>query len=292
VEHEHTDPVRAGRRRRVLITGAGGQLGRALQEAFADDEVVALRREDWDVSLPPSDTVSQGAFDLVLHTAAWTDVDGAEADPQAAAAVNIGGTANAAALGAPLVIFSTDYVFDGRKREPYVESDGPNPLSAYGRTKLHAEAAAGSDAWIVRSSWLFGPTGHNFLRTMLRLGAERDEVAVVDDQRGTPTYVGHLAAAVRELVDAGARPGVWHLAGAGDCTWAELAEAIFEEARIQARVRRIATAELGRPASRPAYSALRSERAGAPSLPHWREGLRACLAALEGGVAFRRCDSS
>jgi dTDP-4-dehydrorhamnose reductase len=281
VEHEHTDPVRAGRRRRVLITGAGGQLGRALQEAFAEDDVVAVGREDWDVSLPASNNLLQGRFDLVLHTAAWTDVDGAEADPQAAAAVNVGGTANAAALGAPLVLFSTDYVFDGRKREPYIESDGPNPLSAYGRTKLHAEAAAGSDAWIVRTSWLFGPTGHNFLRTMLRVGAERDEVAVVDDQRGAPTYVAHLAAAVRELVDAGARPGVWHLAASGDCTWAEFAEAIFEEAGLRTRVRPITSAELARPASRPAYSVLRSERAGAPELPHWRNGLSACLEALE-----------
>ena len=277
MEHEHTDPVRAGRRRRVLITGAGGQLGRALQEAFADEDLVALSHEDWDVSNPPSDTVSQGTFDLVLHTAAWTDVDGAEASPQEAAAVNIGGTANAAALGAPLVFFSTDYVFDGRKREPYVESDGPNPLSAYGRTKLGGEAAAGAGAWIVRSSWLFGPTGHNFVRTMLRLGAEREEVAVVDDQRGAPTYVAHLAAAVRELVDAGTQPGVWHLAAAGDCTWAEFAEAIFEEVGLPTRVKRITTAELARPASRPAYSVLRSERAGAPQLPHWREGVRACL---------------
>ena len=218
--------------------------------------------------------------ELVLHAAAWTDVDGAEADPQAAAAVNVGGTANVAALGAPLVFFSTDYVFDGRKREPYVESDGPNPSSAYGRSKLHAEAAAGPGAWIVRSSWLFGPTGDNFVRTMLRLAAERDEVAVVDDQRGAPTYVAHLAAAVRELVDARVQPGVWHLAAAGDCTWAEFAEAIFEEAGLHPRVRRITTDELGRPASRPAYSVLRSERVGAPQLPHWREGLRACFERL------------
>ena len=119
--------------------------------------------------------------------------------------MNVGGTANVASLGVPLVYYSTDYVFDGRKREPYVESDGPNPQSAYGRTKLHGEAAAGEHAWIVRSSWLFGPTGHNFVRTMLRLGAERDEVAVVDDQRGSPTYVGHLAAATREVARAPVR---------------------------------------------------------------------------------------
>jgi len=280
MELEHPDPVRAGRRRRVLITGAGGQLGHALAQAFADDDVVALTRDGWDVTDPASDTVSQGEFDLVLHTAAWTDVDGAEADPQGAAAVNVAGTAHAAALRLPLVTFSTDYVFDGRKRTPYVESDGPNPMSAYGRTKLHAEAASGPNAWILRTSWLFGATGHNFLLTMLRLGAEHDEVTVVDDQRGSPTYVGHLAGTVRRLVDDDLPKGLWHVAAAGDCTWADFAEAIFEEAGLDCTVRRITTAELVRPAPRPAYSVLRSERAGAPQLPHWREGLRACLAEM------------
>ena len=215
MELEHPDPVRAGRRRRVLITGAGGQLGRALERAFADDDVLALTHADWDVTGPLPRSASQGEIDLVLHTAAWTDVDGAENDPQGAAAVNIGGTAHAAALKAPLVTFSTDYVFDGRKRSPYVESDGPNPASAYGRTKLHGEAAAGPNAWVIRTSWLFGSTGHNFLRTMLRLGAERDEVAVVDDQRGCPTFVGNLAAAVRGFVDADMPKGLWHVAADG-----------------------------------------------------------------------------
>jgi dTDP-4-dehydrorhamnose reductase len=234
--------------------------------------VLALTRAEWDVTLPPP---ALGPVDLVLHAAAWTDVDGAEWEPQEAAAVNVGGTQHAAELGAPLVTFSTDYVFDGRKRTPYVESDPPNPQSAYGRTKLHGEAAAGEDAWIVRTSWLFGTTSRNFLLTMLALGAERDEVSVVGDQRGSPTFVGHLAAAVRELVDL--PRGVWHVAADGDCTWADFAEAIFDEAGLDCRVRRISTAELGRPAPRPAYSVLRSERDGAPRLPHWREGLRACL---------------
>lgn len=260
--------------RRVLITGAGGQLGRALVEEFAGDVVVALSREDWDVSSPaPAGLEPQ----LVLHAAAWTDVDGAETDPQGAAAVNVGGTSNVAELGAPLVYYSSDYVFDGRQRSPYVESDGPNPLSVYGRTKLHGEAAAGGQAWIVRSSWTFGPTGHNFVRTMLRLGSERDEVTVVDDQRGSPTYVGHLAAATREIVELPF--GLYHAAAAGDCTWADFAEAIFAEVGLACDVRRIATAELARPAPRPSYSVLRSEK-GAPRLPHWREGLRECLARL------------
>ncbi|MCZ7589327.1 MAG: dTDP-4-dehydrorhamnose reductase [Gaiella sp.] len=275
MEHSDPDPVRA--RRRTLITGAAGQLGHALVRAFAGDELLALDRAGWDVCLeaPPLPWRPE----LVLHAAAWTDVDGAEADPQGAAAANVGGTAHAAALGAPLVAFSSDYVFDGTKDEPYVESDAPAPLSAYGRSKLHGEAAAGERAWIVRSSWLFGGTGRNFVRTMLRVGAERDEVAVVDDQRGCPTYVDHLAAATRALVDRGSPFGIWHLAAAGDCTWADFAEAIFAEAGLGCRVRRISSAELGARAPRPAFSVLRSER-GAPELPHWRAGLRACLAAL------------
>jgi dTDP-4-dehydrorhamnose reductase len=279
MEHPHPDPLRPGQQRRVLITGAGGQLGVALAAVFAEDDVRALARADWDVRYPAPPSV--GVPDLVLHAAAWTNVDGAEDDPQGAAEVNVGGTSHAAELGVPLVAYSTDYVFDGRKGRPYVESDSPNPLSAYGRTKLHAEAAAGEQAWIVRSSWLFGPTGHNFVRTMLRLGAERDEVSVVDDQRGCPTYVGHLAAASRELVDAGAAFGVWHLAATGDCTWAEFAEAIFEEAGLGCRVRRITTAEFGARALRPPVSILRSDK-GAPALPHWRDGLAACLVALAG----------
>jgi dTDP-4-dehydrorhamnose reductase len=214
----------------------------------------------------------------VVHAAAWTDVDGAESDPQGAAAVNVGGTAHAAELGAPLVYLSTDYVFDGRKRSPYLESDAPNPLSVYARTKLLGEAAAGEGAWIVRSSGLFGWTGRNFVRTMLALGAQRYEVAVVDDQRSAPTYVGHLAAVLREVVEH--PPGLWHLAAEGDCTWADFAEAIFEEAGLPCRVRRISSDDLARQAPRPAYSVLRSERPDAPQLPHWREGLRACLERL------------
>ncbi|HKP10228.1 MAG TPA: dTDP-4-dehydrorhamnose reductase [Gaiella sp.] len=275
MEHHDTDAL--GPRRRTLITGAGGQLGTALARVFAEDDVLPLDRGGWDVREPPPPL--PWVPGLVLHAAAWTDVDGAETDPEGAAAANVAGTSHVAALGAPLVAYSSDYVFDGTKTAPYVESDAPAPISVYGRTKLDGERAAGDRAWIVRSSWLFSETGHNFVRTMLRLGAEREEVAVVADQRGCPTYVGHLAEATRTLVAANASFGVWHLAADGDCTWAELAEAVFAEAGLDCRVRRITSAEFGARAPRPAYSVLRSEK-GAPELPHWREGLRACLAAL------------
>jgi len=215
--------------------------------------------------------------DLVLHTSAFTDVDGAEADEDGARRVNVDRTREIVELGAPVVYFSSDYVFDGRKREPYVESDQLNPQSVYGRTKLAGEREIRA-GWIVRSSWLFAPWGHNFVLTMLALGRERDEVSVVDDQRGCPTYVGHLAEATRRVVEL--PYGLYHVAADGDCTWAELAEGIFEEAGIDCRVRRVTTEELGRPAPRPAYSVLRSEKPETPRLPHWREGLRACLARL------------
>lgn len=271
MEHAIADPVGTGPGR-ILITGGGGQLGTALAEVFPEAD--ARDRARFDVASPPSLDYRPG---LVLHAAAWTDVDGAEADPEGAARVNVEGTRNVVALGGPVVYFSTDYVFDGRKGGPYVESDEPSPVSAYGRTKLDGEREV-REGWIVRSSWLFGSTGKNFVRTMLALGEERDEVSVVDDQRGSPTYVGHLAEATKDLI---ALPhGVYHVAAEGDCTWAEFAEAIFEEAGLTCRVRRITTEQLGRPAPRPANSVLRSEHPEAPRLPHWREGLRACLVRL------------
>jgi dTDP-4-dehydrorhamnose reductase len=241
-----------------------------LAEVFPEAD--ARMRQAFDVATSTVD------FDpgLVLHAAAWTDVDGAEAQPAAAETVNVHGTRNVVALGAPVLYYSTDYVFDGRKTDPYVESDEPNPLSAYGRTKLDGERQI-RDGWIVRSSWLFGWTSKNFVKTMLALGSKQEDVAVVDDQRGSPTYVGHLAEATKSVLDL--PYGVYHVAADGEATWADFAEAIFEEAGIACRVRRITTAEFPRAAVRPAYSVLRSEH-GAPRLPHWRDGLRAVLERL------------
>jgi dTDP-4-dehydrorhamnose reductase len=267
VADERADSLRA-RFPRVLITGAGGQLGSALAEAFPWAHARTHGELDVAREVP-------AGYDLVLHTAAWTDVDGAESDPRGAEEANVLGTRNVVASGAPVVYYSSDYVFDGTKAEPYLESDRPSPLGVYGQTKLAGEREVG-EGWIVRSSWLFGATGHNFVRTMLRLATIREEIPVVDDQRGSPTYVGDLAVATRAVLSL--PEGLYHVAADGDCTWADLAEAIFAEAGLPTRVRRITTEELGRRAPRPAYSVLRSEHSGTPRLPHWRDGLRACLA--------------
>ena len=224
--------------------------------------------------------------DVVVNCAAWTDVDGAEADEAAATLVNGGGAGHvasaAAAVGAFVIQVSTDYVFDGGASSPYVEEDEPAPLSAYGRSKLAGERAVATAApeshAIVRSSWLFGRHGRNFVETMLRLGAERDEVTVVDDQVGCPTYTGHLATGLVEVA-AAREPGVFHLAGSGSCSWYDLAVETFARSGVACAVQRGRTADLARPAPRPAYSVLGVTRPGTPVLPAWEQGLDDYLAA-------------
>jgi dTDP-4-dehydrorhamnose reductase len=281
---------------RLLVTGAAGMLGHEVVAAGArlGHEVVA-----WD--LPECDlTDGDGTLDAirrlepraVINCAAYTNVDGAEADEATATLVNgdaAGNVARAcAALGARLVHVSTDYVFDGSKREPWVESDPTSPLGAYGRSKLHGEdlvRAELPDNAIVRTAWLFGPHGPNFVSTMLRLAAERDEVEVVTDQVGSPTFAGHLAPA---LVDMAERTdtGIFHGAGSGSCSWYELALEAFDAAGVSCRVLPTTAEKFARPAPRPAYSVLGSEREDPITLPPWQEGVRAHLAALE-GVASR-----
>jgi dTDP-4-dehydrorhamnose reductase len=188
----------------------------------------------------------------------------------------------ARAVGADLVAFSTDYVFDGDASDGYVESDEPAPRSVYGASKLAGEVAVREehpDAYVIRTAWVFGSRGKNFVRTMLRLGAELDELRVVDDQRGNPTYTRHLAAATLALTGT-CPPGTYHLTGSGSCTWYELASAIMTTAGLPAHVVPIGSDELARPAARPACSILRSEHACTPKLPPWQEGLEACLHAL------------
>jgi dTDP-4-dehydrorhamnose reductase len=212
----------------------------------------------------------------VINCAAYTDVDGAEADPEAAHAVNEHGARNVARAAGRVVHVSTDYVFDGAKPGAYVESDTTGPLQEYGQSKLageHATLEGNARALVVRTSWLFGAGGGNFVATMLRLAEAREELRVVNDQTGSPTFTGHLGRALCELA-AGERSGVLHVAAAGSCSWFEFAQAILEG--TDANVRPCTTEEFPRPARRPANSVLASER-GAPELPHWREGLGAYL---------------
>ena len=237
---------------------------------------VALPRAELDVTDRAAVRDAIGPDDLVFNCAAWTDVDGAEEHEDEATRVNGEGARNVAEAASTVVYVSSDYVFDGRNREPYVESDPVGPLSAYGRSKLageHAVAAAGDHA-IVRSAWLFGVHGKNFVATMLKLAEDRDEVNVVADQIGCPTFTGHLAEGLVRLA-ATDDYGVHHMAAAGSCSWFEFAREIFARAGVDTRVSPCTTDESPRPAPRPAYSVLASERGH--RLPDWRDGLDAYL---------------
>lgn len=270
---------------RVLVTGAGGQLGQELVRAFADGhEVLACTRAELDLASRDSvlQAITTSRPDLVVHAGAWTDVDGCETDPDRAFAVNALGTRwvveGARIAGARVLYVSTDYVFDGHAHRPYLEWDPPNPLSAYGRSKLGGERELHPGDTVVRTSWVCSDRGRNFVLTMLRLAAERDTVEVVNDQHGCPTFTVDLAAAIRALAAMRA-PGVFHVTNQGATTWFEFARAIFAAAgHDPERVRPIATAELrpARPAPRPAYSVLDNAAlrlAGLPLLPDWRETL-------------------
>ncbi len=226
--------------------------------------------------------------DVVVNCAAWTDVDGAESSPESALAVNGDGAGNVARAcqrsGARVIQISSDYVFDGSKSSPYVESDPVGPLSVYGKTKLEGERAVAREAperhTIVRTSWLFGTSGRCFPKTILRLAAERERLTVVADQVGCPTFTGHLAGALVRLAESEPMPGVVHVAASEQCSWFEFAREIVDIAAIECEVAPAGTDEMTRPAPRPAYSVLRSERRGAPVLPAWREGLREFMASL------------
>jgi dTDP-4-dehydrorhamnose reductase len=269
---------------RIVITGAAGMLGADV--AARGHDVIALGRTDLDITDGAAVEAAVAGVDVVINCAAWTDVDRAEVAETEALAVNGAGAGNvaraAAKAGAWTIHISSDYVFDGAKRSPYVESDPVRPLSAYGRSKLAGEeavAAAAPDAHtIVRSSWLFGTGGPCFPKTIARLASERDELTVVDDQVGCPTFTGHLAVALLELASERV-PGILHVAAAGECSWFEFARKIVASSGAACEVKPGSTAELGRPAPRPAYSVLRSERVGAPALPDWRDGLEAFMGA-------------
>ena len=268
---------------RWFITGAGGQLASAFARILEDD-VFLSHEEALDIRDAEAVRTAVHGFapDFVVHCAAYTDVDGAEAHEAVAEAVNVLGTRNLvqAVRGThtALVYFSTDYVFDGAKGGPYVESDPTNPLNAYGRTKLagEREVLGWVHGVVIRTSWLFSETGHNFVKTILaaarRLDGTGEPLRVVDDQVGSPTYAGHLAAAVEEALDLGISPGLYHMSGSGYASWCELAREVVQLAGLEVEVEPITTAEAGRPAPRPPFSALDTERP-IPRLPHWAEGV-------------------
>jgi dTDP-4-dehydrorhamnose reductase len=287
---------------RWLITGSYGQLGTDLQAVLAetpDDVVKAVDVDVLDITDPAAVAAAVDDFapDVLVNAAAYTAVDAAEEDEDLAYRVNATGpavlaTAMAAADGR-LIHVSTDYVFSGAAAAPYDVHDIPDPRSAYGRTKLAGELAVREllpdRSYVVRTAWVYGGTGANFVKTMARLQRERDTVTVVDDQVGSPTWSADLARALVELGRSRAAPGIYHCTGSGQTTWFGFTQAIFEELGADpSRVRPTTTDAFPRPAPRPAYSVL-SDRAwreaGLTPMPDWREALHTAFSTV--GDALR-----
>ncbi|WP_092469925.1 dTDP-4-dehydrorhamnose reductase [Desulfotruncus arcticus] len=277
---------------KILITGARGQLGCDLEHNFFKIEgcqVVSFGREEMDVtqSTNVQELVAANTPDVVIHSAANTNVDSCELEPDSAYCVNALGSRNIAVasemVGAKLVYVSTDYVFDGTSQRPYTEFDKTNPISIYGKSKLAGEryvAGFSSKYFIVRTSWLYGEHGNNFVKTMLRLAKEKTELNVVDDQVGSPTYTKDLARFIAVLLRTDLY-GIYHATNTGSCSWFQFAETIFQISGLShIKVNPITTSELNRPAPRPAYSILdhyciRLE--GLPDLRPWEEALHEYL---------------
>jgi dTDP-4-dehydrorhamnose reductase len=284
---------------RLLVTGAAGMLAHDVRRVAerAGHELVLVDLPELDIT----DALAVDAFfkrerpEASINCAAWTDVDGAESKQEQAHAVNADGAGNlaraAAEIGTPLLHISTDYVFDGTapldaagRPRPYLESDPVGPRSVYGSTKLDGERqvlAASREHCVVRTAWLYGIDGPNFVATMLRLAGERDAVQVVDDQIGSPTWSGHLAPAILGLLEREVS-GLVHLTGAGAVSWNGFAKEIFRQAEVDCRVEPASSEQMARPAPRPAYSVLESEREDVLPMPPWQDGLAGYLAARAG----------
>lgn len=278
---------------RYLITGASGMLGTDLQSVLADREVTALGRTALDITDADAVAAAVAGHDVVVNAAAFTRVDDAETEEAAALEINARGAANLARAarthGARLVQISTDYVFDGSGTSPYSEDEPRRPISAYGRTKAEGERAAlelhPDGTFVVRTAWLYGQHGPNFVATMLRLAASHPTVSVVSDQIGQPTWTRDLAQQVRLLSESSAPAGIYHGTNSGRASWFEFTQAIFTEAGLDAaRVTPTDSAAFVRPAPRPAFSVLGHDRwsaSGLPAMRPWREALHA---AAEQGV--------
>jgi dTDP-4-dehydrorhamnose reductase len=267
---------------RILITGAQGQLGHALQQALAGEDLFLKDLPEFDLTRPDSAVQIVAARpSVILHVGAYTNVDGAEREPDRAMLVNAQGTTMvaraAATLNARLIYLSTDYVFDGTKATPYLEEDMPHPINAYGQSKREGEIAALAgcpNTLVVRTAWLYGHAGNNFVKTIMRLATEKPFLDVVGDQRGCPTNADDLALVLKDLVKSDLR-GVCHVTNTGNCTWHEFAEAIVNRMDLSIPVRPITTAQAGRLARRPAYSVLAPGRLAMVRalLPHWQDAL-------------------
>jgi len=267
---------------RILITGAKGQLGQSLQQAISGEDLILKDLPEFDLTQSDSESQIVAARPaVILHAGAYTNVDGAEREPDRALAVNAQGTTfvarAAATLNARLIYVSTDYVFDGSQATPYREEDVPRPINVYGQSKRAGEIAALKgcpNTLVVRTAWLYGRVGNNFVRTIMRLACEKPFLEVVGDQRGCPTNADDLALVLKDLVTSDLQ-GICHVTNTGDCTWHEFAEAIVGFMGLSTPIRPITTAQAGRLARRPAYSVLAQERLCAvrDPLPHWRDAL-------------------
>ena len=273
-----------------LVTGAGGQLGSELRLLLGEEAVYVGHGE---LDITDEEAVKAffagNSFDFVINCAAYTAVDKAEDDTEAAEKVNSLGPLYLARYGRRIVQISTDYVFDGTSCRPYTEKDAPNPVSVYGRTKLAGENAvlAGAEcAVVIRTSWLYSSFGANFVKTMRRLGAERESLGVVFDQAGTPTYAADLAAAIVSMLPQ-IRPGmkeVYHFSNEGVTSWYDFAVAIMEESHLACAVRPIESSAYPTRAVRPAYSVLTKAKIRQDfglTIPHWRDGLKRCVRIIE-----------
>lgn len=267
---------------RLLMTGANGQLGSALRRVLSQEDLTLKDLPEFDLADPASESqIREAKPDIILHVGAYTNVDQAEREPERAYAVNAQGTRRVAqaaqAAKARLIYVSTDYVFDGTKTTPYDEQDTPHPLNHYGRSKYEGEQAVLTlcpNSLVVRTAWLFGHEGPNFVKTIMRVAQERPVLEVVDDQRGCPTYAEDLAQALSQLALSDLR-GICHVTNSGHCSWYEFAQAIVRLTGAAAAVRPISTAQAARLAKRPPYSVLSHERFATQysSLPEWQDAL-------------------
>ncbi len=269
---------------KIALTGSSGMLGSEIKKVFTDLELINLTRSDFDIT-----DLDQSLFnikkirpDCLIHAAAFTDVDGSELDPEKAYLNNGIGTRNVTIaceeINCPIMYISSDYVFDGTKKEPYNEWDKPNPINKYGFSKLLGEQFVTSltnKFYIVRTSWLYGKNGKNFVDTMIRLMSEKEEIDVVNDQIGSPTYTYDLAVKLRELVGRGY--GIYHITNASLCSWYEFAVEIAELKGIEMKIKPVSSDKLKWPAKRPSFSVLDNimlRLEDIKELRHWKDALK------------------